>query len=1060
MEEQHVLEVRRRRRPRWLRNALLVLLFLLLAGLLALWLMRVRLAEDYIDRELAERGVQATYDVKRIGFGTQIFENLVIGDPRRPDLTARVVRVQILFGLTGPRVGLITARGVRMRGRISGGRLSLGQIDRLLPPPSGLPFRLPDQRIDVADSAILLDSPAGRFALGLAGRGNLSDGFRGNLAMVSQGLSIGRCAIARPRANVAVRVDDLRPAFRGPAAIERVRCGNDLAVDRALFALDARLAPALDSWRGSSGVRAAGFRAGPHNMAGIDGRLTFDGNARETRGGVELGSAQAAVDMFRAARTRFAGRYAVSPRHGDLSLLGDVTVRGLVVRGQALARIAGALRSTGGTPVGPIGAQLAEALLRAGRGGGEAAATVRLVNGKDFGAVRFEQLRFDSRSGARLRVSGGRGLTYYWPDGLIRIDGGLALSGGGFPDTRFSLSQPPGGGPLQGVGRIAPISAGGARLALGELRFVAGPDGRTTFRTTAQLDGPFKGGRIVGLTLPVGGRFGRGGFALGEDCVHASFQMLVAEDLRIGPSRFPLCPIGPALVWKAPGGRLQGGAAVRAPRFAGRLGGSPIALASDRLRFDLAGPGFTAANVDVRLGTGTSVNTMQVASLSGRFTGGGVDGAFAGLSTTLAAVPLLVSEGTGSWRVQRGNLLLAGRIRVEDRQEPDRFHPLAGEDFRLTLVNGRIDATGWLTHPATGTRVTRAEIAHNLRTGAGSADLDVPGIRFAEGFQPEALTPLTVGVVALVEGTLSGRGRIEWDGGGTRSSGTFSTADMDFAAPFGPVEGLTTNVIFTDLLGLVSAPGQLAEIDLVRTGVDILDGRIRYQLRPNSHVAVESGRWPFAGGELLLEPTLLDFSRPTTKYLTFRVVGMDAARFVQQMEFSNIAATGTFDGIIPLQLDQSGGRIVDGRLTARPEGGTLSYVGEVTEADLGVYGKLAFDALRSLRYSRFDMRLDGALAGEFLTDIELDGVARDPALTGIAGGGIRGMVARRALAQLSRIPFEFNIRVQGPFRALLGTARSFDDPTLLIQSVLPQMLRDAGAEPQPDVQDEESENEP
>src|SRR5687768_526220 len=185
VEEESIEIVRQRRWPRRLGIALSLFLLLILVALVAVWIMRVRLASNYIDRELARRGVQASYEVKRIGFGTQILENLVIGDPRRPDLTARQVRVQILIGLTGPRVGLITARGVRMRGRIVDGRLTLGQIDRLLPPPSGLPFRLPDQRVDLADVALALDTPNGPLALGLSGRGNLSDGFRGRLALVS-----------------------------------------------------------------------------------------------------------------------------------------------------------------------------------------------------------------------------------------------------------------------------------------------------------------------------------------------------------------------------------------------------------------------------------------------------------------------------------------------------------------------------------------------------------------------------------------------------------------------------------------------------------------------------------------------------------------------------------------------------------------------------------------------------------------------------------------------------------------------------------------------------------
>jgi hypothetical protein len=285
---------------------------------------------------------------------------------------------------------------------------------------------------------------------------------------------------------------------------------------------------------------------------------------------------------------------------------------------------------------------------------------------------------------------------------------------------------------------------------------------------------------------------------------------------------------------------------------------------------------------------------------------------------------------------------------------------------------------------------------------------------------------------------------------------------MNLAAPFGPVEGLTTRIEFTDLLGLTSAPGQRAHVDRIQAGIDVLDGDIRFQLQPDYRVAIEGARWPFSGGLLDLEPTVLDFSRETTKYLTFRVTGLDAARFVEQMEFSNIAATGTFDGIIPMQFDEEGaGHILGGRLSARSDGGTLSYVGELTDRDLGAYGILAFNALKSLRYSRFALTLNGELDGEFITVIDLDGIARDPAGTTVpGGGGIAGLVVGRVFRQISRIPFEFNITIQGQFRSLIATTRSFSDPTPLIESVLPQLLREREQnreQRENDVQDEESE---
>jgi hypothetical protein len=163
------------------------------------------------------------------------------------------------------------------------------------------------------------------------------------------------------------------------------------------------------------------------------------------------------------------------------------------------------------------------------------------------------------------------------------------------------------------------------------------------------------------------------------------------------------------------------------------------------------------------------------------------------------------------------------------------------------------------------------------------------------------------------------------------------------------------------------------------------------------------------------------------------------------MKFSNIAATGTFDGIVPMVFDEHGGRIVNGYLAARPTGGTVSYIGELSEAQLGSYGKLAFDALKSMRYSKLAITLNGDLAGEFVAGVELDGIAREaPNPGGVAG---------YALGQLAKIPFKFHIVARGPFRAIIGTMRSLRDPSGLIQQVLPTQLKDQPAS----VQAKESE---
>src|SRR3546814_15742582 len=94
---------------------------------------------------------------------------------------------------------------------------------------------------------------------------------------------------------------------------------------------------------------------------------------------------------------------------------------------------------------------------------------------------------------------------------------------------------------------------------------------------------------------------------------------------------------------------------------------------------------------------------------------------------------------------------------------------------------------------------------------------------------------------------------------------------------------------------------------------------------------------------------------------------------MQQFDFKNLAVTGMFDGRLPLVFNEDGGRIVGGRLVSRQAGGTLAYVGDVSKADLGGPGKLAFDALKSLKSNALVIEMDGQLDGEISSNIKFNG---------------------------------------------------------------------------------------
>src|SRR5215212_7107891 len=144
-----------RRGPPWGRIAglaALALLLLLVLAIVVVWFERRSIATHVLKGEFQRRGVQASYHLDRVGLRTQEVHDLVIGDPRRPDLTARHAIIQMRLRWDGSfEVFRVYARGVRLRGRLVRGKVSWGQIDKLLPPPSGKPFQLPNLVLDVAN---------------------------------------------------------------------------------------------------------------------------------------------------------------------------------------------------------------------------------------------------------------------------------------------------------------------------------------------------------------------------------------------------------------------------------------------------------------------------------------------------------------------------------------------------------------------------------------------------------------------------------------------------------------------------------------------------------------------------------------------------------------------------------------------------------------------------------------------------------------------------------------------------------------------------------------------
>lgn len=1027
--EESEAPAKRRGLWRWrrLRAIILGVALVLLVALIVLWTQRKPIAANYIDKTLASHGVPARYRIAELGLDHQLLTDVVIGDPAHPDLVADWVELRLGVGWSGTGIRSLRVGHVRMNARLVGGKLSLGAIDRLLPAPSGKPFTLPAFYADIEDARIRLVAPQGVVGLKLSGKGRLNDGFRGKLAAVSDRLDLGGCVTGRVGGAMAIRIDKGAPTIEGPAQLASLTCGETQARGGGADVKIA-LSAALDRWTGQVRLGLAEVRHPQGSARDIGGLIHFAGTARETSGDVDLRSGGVRGPGLSASAMRLSGSARLAGN--DSLFTGKLHSSGTRIDGAALARIAAYSNSSAGTPLAPLMRKLAGSLTLAGRSfETDSDLTARLGNGG--GALSIASASLKAPTGAALSLTRGNGISYGWPGLGLRIDSQLTTGGGGLPEARIDLKQSAPGAPVTGVATVQPYAADDARLALTPVTFTATPGGLTSLATRVTLSGPLGDGRVENLTLPITALWdGHSRLQINRACAPLSFDRLAVAGLTLSPARITLCPNQGALV-RLEQGRLGGGARIAATRLNGALGSTPLAITLNSTDLHLAGTTFAVSGLGVRIGAPERVTRLDFAALDGRLNNSAVEGRFAGGGGQIANVPLLLSAADGTWTLRGGKLDVTGALQVADAAAEPRFKPLAAQNVSLTLANGTISTTGKLVQPAKGIAIADVAITHDLGKGTGHADLSVPGIAFNSHFQPDELTRLTFGVIANVAGTVAGEGHINWNPQGVTSNGVFRTPGTDLAAAFGPVTGIAGEVRFTDLLNLETAPGQVATVKTVNPGVAVNDGTIRYQLLAGTRIQVEEGHWPFAGGSLALEPTLLDFGQSRERLMTFRVTGMDAGQFLQQFNFKNLNATGVFDGTLPMIFNESGGRIENGHLVVRPGGGTIAYVGEVSQKDVGFWGNFAFQALKSLRYRDLEIIMNGPLAGEVITEVRFAGI-------GQGEGAKRNFIFDR----LQKLPLVFNVRIKAPFRGLIDSAQSFYDPKRLIARNLPALMEE------------------
>jgi hypothetical protein len=1027
--------------------------WLALGGVIAValgtgWLTRRPLTEAAIRVYLAQKGVAAAYTVAKADSRHLVFDKVALGPPGKRDFTARRISVDLAWLGWGPRVVAVRLEAPVVRARLLATGLSFGSLDRLIPATKSDQF--PATMVIITDGSVSVATPLGQVLAMVNAAGRLDTDFRAvvqtapvtlqSVTLQSATLQSAACngRIGPARLVVTTTLHDF--AVSGAGLAENLTCAA-VDVPRVQWAFQLAAPITLASLSATATLAAAAGRAGPLRFSAPSTlRLTGAGTLAHLRGDWQFAIAKPAA--LRESAQYIAGAGRLDWRRGAaIQIAGKVRAAGL-----ASGTVQAALSVAGLPDLAPdLAAGLASRLAAAARSGAADAQFTAALGGAAHIMITSAEVR--GASGARLQFVGAPGAR--WSADGAAVDGRITLGGAGLPSGAVTLAGVAvGPDAWTGVATMTVqpwrSDAGALAVPVAALRLangVADLSGRAIVSTRVG------GVAVEGLDMRLAVRARRDGQRLvfGPGCAAIAATSVRTAALAVGRVALRLCPASRASAPTLSGQRLAGTMAVSAIHVQGAASGQDFAVDSQPAQLSFGGsldrPSVQSPRLAVRLQSGDRLGNIVAA---GRLTAGGLiagrdsagrasagrdSGTATGWSgsghiSADADLPAVqIRHGTAQWRLAAGALTLAkvgGQL--TDPSPVPRFAPLQIRDAGVRVTAARLTGQAMigLVDGQSPLAVVHGDYAFGA--GTGTARLDST-LAFSKDLQPLQISELARGFVANVDGKVVSHADLTLGPDGWRGTATVRIKALSLAtAALGPVTGIEGSLYFDDLPRVHTAPSQELRIASINPGVLVEGGVARVQIIDAGAIAIEDMRWPFAGGRLILQPVVFQAGAAQRRYV-LAVEDLDAGQFLQRFDLNNLNATGQFDGVLPLVFAGTTGRIVGGRLTAQPAGGMIQYVGEVGQASMGAGARLAFDALRSMRYHALTLALDGDLDGELVTAINFAGTN----LTPVKLGGSLPL-------QSSGMPFKFGITVRAPFRSLLGTMASFSDARSLLRA--------------------------
>ena len=236
------------------------------------------------------------------------------------------------------------------------------------------------------------------------------------------------------------------------------------------------------------------------------------------------------------------------------------------------------------------------------------------------------------------------------------------------------------------------------------------------------------------------------------------------------------------------------------------------------------------------------------------------------------------------------------------------------------------------------------------------------------------------------------------------------------------IKGIETSISFPDLPHVVSAPGQMATIDVIDSGkIQVQNGTIYFRIENEHQLFLEKARLNWCGGKI--EMGSLSLSSDMKKIeTTLYCDRLGFAELLQQFGIENTEGQGSLNGRIPVKISDRGILFDDGFLFSTPGNSGIVRFNNTDQLrqgmpDIGQTATLDYSitALKNFAYNwtKLSFNTEGE---DLLLAMELDGKPAEPLPFGYKNGQIVATEQGPGLQHPIRLDMNFRLPLQNLFQ--------------------------------------------